>query len=149
MEIRECDCGLRPMGFSTPTLHSHWIRIGVDPLRMEYDMFTKLVRMCAIGALSLAVLGPAAVAQGFDGKKFFDELSTRGVSTGTLDPERFFEELRATGASAQNRLDPEAFFKELQMRGASMPVNFDARRFFDELAATGASAPDIVDTKKK
>ena len=92
------------MGFSTPTLHSQWIRIGVDPLRMEYDMFTKLVQMCAIGALSLAVLGPAAVAQGFDGKKFFDELSTRGVSTGTLDPERFFEELRATGASAQNRL---------------------------------------------
>jgi hypothetical protein len=123
--------------------------IGGDPINMECDMFTKLVRICAISAVSVALLGPAAVAQGFDGKKFFEELSSRGVSTGTLDPERFFEELRATGASSQNRLDPEAFFKELQMRGASMPVNFDARRFFDDLAATGASAPDIVDPKKQ
>ncbi len=112
-------------------------------------MFFKLSRVCAAGAVGLAVLGQPAFAQGFDGKKFFNELSTRGVNTGTLDPERFFEELRATGASAQNRLDPETFFKELQMRGASMPVNFDARRFFDDLAATGASAPDIVDPKKQ
>jgi hypothetical protein len=115
---------------------------------MEADMITKVTRICAVGILGLAVLAPAAFAQGFDSKKFFNDMESRGVNTGTLDPETFFEELRATGASTQNRLDPEAFFKELQVRGASMPANFDARRFFDDLAATGASAPDIVNTKK-
>jgi hypothetical protein len=119
-----------------------------DPVRMEVDMITKLARMCAVGVLGLAVLAPPAFAQGFDGKKFFNDMASRGVNTGTLDPDKFFEELRATGASSQNRLDPEAFFKELQVRGASMPANFNARRFFDDLAATGASAPDIVNTRK-
>ncbi len=111
-------------------------------------MITKLMQMCAAGVLGMAILGQTAVAQEFDNKKFFNEMSSRGVSTGTLDPEKFFEEMRATGASAQNRLDPEKFFQELQARGASTPVGFDARRFFDELAATGAKAPDIVNTSK-
>jgi hypothetical protein len=115
---------------------------------MEYDMITKVTRIVAAGALGVAVLGQAAVAQGFDNKKFFNDLQSRGVSTGTLDPDKFFEEMRATGASAQNRLDPEKFFEELQARGASTPANFDARRFFDELAATGAKAPEIVNTGK-
>jgi hypothetical protein len=52
-------------------------------------------------------------------------------------------------AGRQNRLDPDKFFEELQARGASTPVGFDSRRFFEELAATGAKAPDIVDTAKK
>lgn len=124
------------------------MRIDADPISLEVDMITRVARVCAIGVLGLAILAPVAFAQGFDGKKFFNDMASRGVNTGTLDPEKFFEELRATGASSQNRLDPEAFFEELQIRGASMPVNFDARRFFDELAATGASAPDIVNTRK-
>jgi len=115
---------------------------------MEYDMVTKLTRMIVAGTLSVAVLGSAAVAQEFDNKKFFNELASRGVSTGTLDPDKFFEEMRATGASAQAPFSPEKFFEELQARGASTPANFDARRFFDELAATGAKAPDIVNSGK-
>lgn len=105
--------------------------------------------ICVASALSLAALNQTALAQSSEGKTFFNELSSRGVNTGTLDPEQFFAELRAKGASAQNRLDPEAFFKELQMRGASMPANFDARRFFDDMAKTGASMPVIVDTTKR
>jgi len=112
-------------------------------------MITNLTRLLAAGALSMAVLSPAAIAQGFDNKKFFNEMTSRGVSTGKLDPDKFFEEMRATGASAQNRLDPEKFFQELQARGASTPAGFDSRRFFDDLAATGAKAPDIVNTDKK
>jgi hypothetical protein len=115
---------------------------------MEYEMITKLTRMIAAGVLGATVLGSAAVAQEFDNKKFFNELSSRGVSTGTLDPDKFFEEMRATGASAQAPFSAEKFFDELQARGASTPVGFDARRFFDELAATGAKAPDIVSTGK-
>lgn len=112
-------------------------------------MITKLTGAIAAGAFGVILVGQHAVAQGFDGKKFFNELSSRGVSTGTLDPDRFFEEMRATGASSQKRLDPDKFFQELQARGASTPAGFDSRRFFDELAATGARAPDIVDTAKK
>lgn len=112
-------------------------------------MITNISRVLAAAALGLTVLSPAAIAQGFDNKKFFNEMSSRGVSTGTLDPDRFFEEMRATGASAQNRLDPDRFFEELQARGASTPAGFDSRRFFDDLAATGAKAPDIVETEKK
>ena len=112
-------------------------------------MITTFTRVLAAGALGLTMLSPAAIAQGFDNKKFFNEMTSRGVSTGTLDADKFFEEMRATGASAQNRLDPEKFFQELQVRGASTPAGFDSRRFFDELAATGAKAPDIVNTEKK
>jgi len=112
-------------------------------------MITTFTRVLAAGALGLTMLSPAAIAQGFDNKKFFNEMTSRGVSTGTLDADKFFEEMRATGASAQNRLDPEKFFQELQVRGASTPAGFDSRRFFDDLAATGAKAPDIVNTDKK
>lgn len=115
----------------------------------SFNMIKNFTRMLAVGALSMSILSPAAIAQGFDNKKFFNEMTSRGVSTGTLDPDKFFEEMRATGASAQNRLDPDKFFQELQARGASTPANFDSRRFFDDLAATGAKAPDIVDTNKK
>jgi hypothetical protein len=136
------------MGISANAAHSHHAWIDHDPVWMEYDMITKLTGMIAAGVLSVTVLGQTAMAQGFDNKKFFNEMSSRGVSTGTLDPDKFFEEMRATGASAQNQFSPEKFFDELQARGASTPAGFDSRRFFDELAATGAKAPDIVSTRK-
>ncbi len=144
----ECKLGLIPMGIRATDAHSYRAWIDADPVRMEYDMITKLMRIVTAGAMGVAILGQAAVAQGFDNKKFFNEMTSRGVSTGTLDADKFFEEMRATGASSQNRLDPEKFFQELQARGASTPVGFDSRRFFDELAATGAKAPDIVKTDK-
>lgn len=140
--------GLSLMGETITSAHNTRAWIDVDLMSMEYDMITKLTRMIAAGALGAAILGQAAVAQDFDNKKFFNELSSRGVSTGTLDPDKFFEEMRATGASAQAPFSPERFFQELQARGASTPANFDARRFFDDLAATGAKAPEIVNTTR-
>lgn len=111
-------------------------------------MISRLTRMSSVAALSMTLLGQTAFAQSFDNKKFFNELSSRGVSVSKVDPDRFFEEMRLTGASAQNRLDPDKFFAELQARGASMPAGFNSRAFFDDLAARGASAPDIVDPRK-
>jgi len=111
-------------------------------------MITTLTRIAAAGVLSVALLGQTVIAQESENKKFFNELATRGVSTGTLDAEKFFEEMRLTGASAENKLDPEKFFQELQARGASTPAGFDAQRFFDELRLTGAKAPSIVKTDK-
>ena len=111
-------------------------------------MKARMIKLAVASAIGLLSFGGAQAQSDFDSKKFFNEMQTRGVNTHGIDPEKFFEELRLTGASAQAPLEPEAFWRELATRGASAPANFDARRFFDDLATTGAKAPSMVKTTK-
>jgi hypothetical protein len=106
-------------------------------------------------AMSLATAGVVgmlsfgtAFAADFDSKKFFDELSAKGVNTANLDSKKFFDELSSKGVNSTNRIDSKKFFDELSSKGVKMPANFDSKKFFDELSSKGVSAPPMVDTKK-
>ena len=136
------------MGTVNSANHTVSTWIDIEHQRLEAHMLTVLMRILAAGALGMAVLAQTSVAQEFNPRLFFDELSARGVKTESVDPDKFFEEIRATGASAENKMDPEKFFDELKARGASTPAGFNSGRFFDDLAATGVKTPSMVNTGK-
>lgn len=100
----------------------------------------------AFSSLALAQQPTAA----FDGKKFFDELSSRGFkSPAGFDGKKFFEELSSRGFSDKQKLDGKKFFEELSSRGFSAPAGFDGKKFFEEQTKTGGYAmPPMVDMAK-
>ena len=100
----------------------------------------------AFSSLALAQQPTAA----FDGKKFFDELSSRGFkSPAGFDGKKFFEELQSRGFSNTNKFDGKKFFEELQSRGFSTPAGFDGKKFWEEQTRTGGyNMPPMVDAAK-
>ena len=84
-------------------------------------MTSYLTRLLTAGAIGAMVMTQPLLAQGTDSKKFFEELSTRGVKTESLDADKFFAELAARGVSSSNRMDADKFFEELAARGVSTP----------------------------
>ena len=99
---------------------------------------------------SLAFAQQPANSPGFDGKKFFDELSSRGFkSPAGFDGKKFFEELQSRGFSNTNKFDGKKFFEELQSRGFSTPAGFDGKKFWEEQTRTGGyNMPPMVDAAK-
>ena len=59
---------------------------------------TKLAVAAAAGMIAFAGAA-SAQQQKFDGNKFFEELSNRGVATKGIDGNKFFEELSNRGVS--------------------------------------------------
>jgi hypothetical protein len=115
---------------------------------MEMEM-TGITKSMIAGLLGAVLISQPVFAQSsdFDKKKFFEELSTRGVKTETFDADKFFADLNARGVTASNRMDADKFFEELAARGVATPSGFDRKKFFEDIAAKGVKAPDIVNTK--
>lgn len=111
----------------------------------------------AVGTLALADVSvaqqKAAVGQqqtaAFDGKKFFDDLSTRGwKSPAAFDGKKFFDDLSTRGWNSSNKIDGKKFFDELSSRGWSAPANFDGKTFWDEQTRQGGyNVPPMVNGK--
>ena len=102
------------------------------------------MRYAPVSLVALMLIGAPAAAQQtqFDSKKFFEELSSRGVSMpANFDAKRFFDELSSRGVSASKPLDAKAFFEELSSRGVAVPSHFDSKKFFDEIEAKGVAMP--------
>src|SRR4029079_17867349 len=74
-------------------------------------MVSYLTRILTAGAIAAMVISQPLLAQGTDFKKFFEELSARGVKTGSLDADKFFAELAARGVSSSNRMTVDKFFE--------------------------------------
>ena len=111
----------------------------------------KLLMASAVGMLALSTIAFAQQpTAAFDGKKFFDELSSRGFkSPAGFDGKKFFEELSSRGFSDKQKLDGKKFFEELSSRGFSAPAGFDGKKFFEEQTKTGGYAmPPMVDMAK-
>ena len=108
---------------------------------------TKLVTKLAIAATVglLAIGGPANAQQkaGFDGNKFFEELSNRGVNTKGVDGAKFFEELSKRGVNSTAPIDGAKFFEELANRGVKID-GIDGNRLLGELRERGVIMPDMV-----
>ena len=87
-------------------------------------MHKSAIRLALAGAICLVASGLAqaqTAAGAFDGKKFFEEISSRGVnSKAPIDARKFFEELSSRGVNTQG-IDPNKFFEELSSRGVKMP----------------------------
>lgn len=110
-----------------------------SPIRLAF------AAICLLAA-GLAQAQPAPGA--FDGKKFFEEISAKGVNTKGLDANKFFEELAAKGVSSKAPIDPKGFFEELSSRGVNTQ-GVDANKFFEELSARGVKMPDMMIVKAK
>lgn len=112
-------------------------------------MRKSLSRLALAGAICLMASGLAqaqTAAGAFDGKKFFEELSSRGVNTKGLDAGKFFEELASKAVSSKALIDPQKFFEELASRGVNTQ-GFDANKFFQELSSRGVKMPDMMVVK--
>lgn len=111
-------------------------------------MRKQIVTLAIAGAF--AVLAPLsmAIAQQkapFDGKKFFDEVASRGVAMPAgFDAKKFFDEIATRASSSKSPFDGRAFFEELTNRGVKMPAGFDGNKFFEEIASRGVSMPPMV-----
>ena len=89
------------------------------------------IQVVMAAALGLSALsGIAQAAEPFDGKKFFDELSSRGWAS-------------------TNKIDGKKFFDELSSRGWSAPANFDGKKFWEEQGRQGGyNMPPMVEMPK-
>ncbi len=105
------------------------------------------IAFATIAALALAVLTLAAVAQPsektFDGRKFFEELASRGIDTKGVDGNKFFEEIAGNGARSRSPIDGARFFEELQRRGVAIK-DIDGERLLGEMRQRGVMMPDMV-----
>ena len=92
----------------------------------------------------------AQPAAAFDGKKFFEELQSRGFKAPAgFDGKKYFEEVTTRGYNAQNKVDGKKFFEELQSRGFSVPAGFDGKKFLEEQTRTGGyNMPPMVEPGK-
>ena len=107
------------------------------------------VRLALAGVICLVASGLAqaqSAAGTFDGKKFFEEISSKGVNTKGLDASKFFEELASKGVSSKAPIDPKKFFEELSSRGVNTQ-GIDANKFFEELSSRGVKMPDMMVVK--
>lgn len=112
-------------------------------------MQKSIIRFVTAGALCLLTAGMAhaqSSAGAFDGRKFFEELSARGVNTTSLDPDKFFAELSARAVKSNAPIDPKKFFEELAARGVNTQ-GFDPNKFFEELSARGVKMPEMMMVK--
>ena len=112
------------------------------------------LKLALAAAIGLAALGGPANAQqtteNFDGKKFFEELQSRGFKApADFDGKKFFEEVTTRGYNSANKFDGKKFFEELQSRGFSAPANFDGKKFWEEQSRQGGyNVPPMVDSTK-
>lgn len=107
------------------------------------------IRLALAGAICLVAAGLAqaqSAAGAFDGKKFFEEISSRGVNTKGLDANKFFEELASRGVSSRAPIDAKKFFDELSSRGVNTQ-GIDPNKFFEELSSRGVKMPDMMVVK--
>lgn len=114
-------------------------------------MHKATLRLALAGAITLlaAGLAQAQTASGtFDGMKFFQELSAKGVNTRGLDASKFFEELSAKSVSSKAPISPKQFFEELSARGVNTQGH-DPNKFFEELSARGVKMPDMMAVPSK
>ena len=107
----------------------------------------ELTIAAAIGFMAVTTAANAQQPQRFDGGKFFEELSNRGVNTKGIDGNKFFEEISNRGVNSKNPIDGNKFFEELSNRGVNTK-GIDGNKFFEELSNRGVSLPDMVTTKK-
>ena len=113
----------------------------------------KTIGYIAAAAFGILTLATAANAQqpAFDGKKFFDEIASKGFSApAAFDGKKFFDEIANKGYSDKNKIDGTKFFDEIASKGFTAPAGFDAKKFFEEQQKTGGqnSMPPMVDMKK-
>ena len=60
-----------------------------------------------VGALAFSASVGGQQSQSFNGNKFFEELSNRGVNTKGIDGNKFFEELSNRGVSMPDMVKPK------------------------------------------
>jgi len=107
-----------------------------------------LATAAAIGLLASVSIANAQQNAPFDGKKFFDEIASRGVSMPAgFDGKKFFDDI-SDRATQNKQFDGKAFFDELSSRGVKLPAGFDGNKFFEEIASRGVSMPPMVVMKK-
>ncbi len=104
--------------------------------------FLNLATAAAIGLLASVSIANAQQKAPFDGKKFFDEIASRGVSMPAG-----FDDI-SDRATQNKQFDGKAFFDELSSRGVKLPAGFDGNKFFEEIASRGVSMPPMVVMKK-
>ena len=112
-------------------------------------MHKSAIRLALAGAICLVAAGLAqaqSAAGAFDGKKFFEEISSSGVNTKGLDANKFFEELASRGVSSRAPIDAKKFFDELSSRGVNTQ-GIDPNKFFEELSSRGVKMPDMMVVK--
>ena len=116
---------------------------------MKSKFVVKLATAFAVLALASTAFAQQP-APAFDGKKFFEELSSRGFkSPAGFDGKKFFEELQSRGFNNTNKFDGKKFFEELSSRGFSTPAGFDGKKFWEEQSKTGGyNMPPMVDAAK-
>lgn len=108
----------------------------------------KSTLIISIMTAAVALSAPAFSQQPFDGKKFFEELATRGWSAPAgFDGNKFFEEISSRGFSDKKKLDGKAFFDEIASRGFKAPAGFDGKKFFEEQSKSWAMPPMVDMTK--
>jgi hypothetical protein len=90
-------------------------------------MKSYLTRLLTAGAIGAMAMSLPLLAQSTDSKKFFEELSNRGVKADTLDADKFFAELSARGVSSGSPMKADKFFEELAARCVSTPADFDKK----------------------
>ena len=118
---------------------------------MKSKIATKLLLAGAIGVLAFSNVAFAQrPTAAFDGKKFFEELQSRGFkSPEGFDSKTYFDELKSRGFNDTNKFDGKKFFEELQSRGFSTPAGFDGKTFWEEQVRTGGNnMPPMVDPTK-
>ncbi len=107
-----------------------------------------LTTATAIGLLASISIANAQQKVPFDGKKFFDEIASRGVSMPAgFDGKKFFDDI-ANMATQNKQFDGKAFFDELSSRGVKLPAAFDGNKFFEEISSRGVAMPPMVVIKK-
>ena len=104
----------------------------------------------AIGMLAFSGLALAQQPVAFDGKKFFDDLQSRGYKAPAgFDGKKFFDDLQTGGYTSANKLDGKKFFERLQTGGYSMPSGMDAKKFWEEQWRMSANnMPPMVEAPK-
>ena len=106
----------------------------------------RIAAFTAFVALAAPVF--AQQQQPFDGRKFFEELATRGWSAPAgFDGQKFFDEIASRGYSDKNKFDGKKFFDEIASRGFKAPAGFDGKKFFEE-NSKGWAMPPMVDMTK-
>lgn len=111
------------------------------------------VSIAAIALGCATIAGAQTVGQtvnGFDAKRFFDEIAAKGFTapTADFDGRKFFQEIEARGFNASNKIDGTTFFAEIAAKGFKAPPGFDPTKFFQEISASGYALPAMIDVKR-
>ena len=107
-----------------------------------------LATTVAVGVLASMSIANAQQKMPFDGKKFFDEIASKGFSApASFDGQKFFDEIASKGYSDKKKIDGTKFFEEIASKGFKAPAGFDAKTFFEEQQKVGGQnyMPPMVD----